>query len=47
GIPAVALGAGGRGGSAHTTQEWFENVDGTAGIARALTVICCAAKAGE
>ncbi|NUO65363.1 MAG: M20/M25/M40 family metallo-hydrolase, partial [Gemmatimonadaceae bacterium] len=43
GIPAVALGAGGRGGSAHTPQEWFENVDGTAGLGRALTVICCAA----
>ena len=42
GIPAVALGAGGRGGSAHTTQEWFENVDGTAGLARALTVVVCA-----
>jgi tripeptide aminopeptidase len=43
GIPAIALGAGGRGGDAHTPQEWFENADGTAGIARALTVICQAA----
>lgn len=43
GIPAVALGAGGRGGAAHTPQEWFENTDGTLGLARALTVICCAA----
>jgi tripeptide aminopeptidase len=43
GIPAIALGAGGRGGDAHTPQEWFENTDGTAGIARALTVICQAA----
>jgi tripeptide aminopeptidase len=40
GIPAIALGAGGRGGDAHTPHEWFENIDGTAGIARALTVIC-------
>ena len=43
GIPAVALGAGGRGGDAHTPQEWFENVDGSAGIARVLTVACQAA----
>jgi tripeptide aminopeptidase len=43
GIPAIALGAGGRGGDAHTPQEWFENADGTAGIARLLTVACQAA----
>ncbi len=43
GIPAIALGAGGRGGDAHTPQEWFENADGTAGIARVLTVACHAA----
>ena len=43
GIPAVALGAGGRGGDAHTAQEWFENVAGAVGIARALVVLCCVA----
>ena len=43
GIPAIALGAGGRGGEAHTPQEWFENVDGGVGIARVLTVVCHAA----
>ena len=43
GIPAVAIGAGGRGGLAHTTEEWYENVDGALGIARALTVVCAAA----
>jgi tripeptide aminopeptidase len=43
GIPAIALGAGGRGGDAHTPQEWFENADGSAGIARVLTVVCQAA----
>ncbi|MFL5561137.1 MAG: M20/M25/M40 family metallo-hydrolase [Gemmatimonadaceae bacterium] len=43
GIPAIALGAGGRGGDAHTPQEWFENADGAAGIARLLTVACQAA----
>ena len=43
GIPAVAIGAGGRGGLAHTTGEWYENADGTLGIARALTIVCTAA----
>ena len=43
GIPAIALGAGGRGGDAHTPQEWYENTDGAAGLARVLTVICQAA----
>jgi acetylornithine deacetylase/succinyl-diaminopimelate desuccinylase-like protein len=43
GIPAVALGAGGRGGDAHTAQEWFENASGTTGVARALVVLCCVA----
>ena len=43
GIPAIALGAGGRGGDAHTPQEWYENADGSTGIARVLTVACEAA----
>ncbi len=43
GVPAVAIGAGGRGGLAHTTGEWYENVDGALGIARALTIIGAAA----
>jgi tripeptide aminopeptidase len=44
GIPAIAIGAGGRGGDAHTPAEWFENADGTLGIARALTIVVCAAE---
>lgn len=36
GIPAVAIGAGGAGGDTHTRSEWFENRDGTRGVARAL-----------
>jgi acetylornithine deacetylase/succinyl-diaminopimelate desuccinylase-like protein len=36
GVPAVALGAGGRGGDAHLASEWYENADGPAGIVRAL-----------
>jgi tripeptide aminopeptidase len=43
GIPAITLGAGGRGGDAHTPQEWFENTDGPTGIGRVLTVVCQAA----
>ena len=39
GIPAIAIGAGGRGGDAHLLTEWYENENGTAGIMRALLVI--------
>ena len=28
GIPAIAIGAGGRGGDAHTHGEWYDNVHG-------------------
>lgn len=44
GIPAIAIGAGGRGGDAHTSNEWFENADGTRGIARALTIVIAATR---
>jgi tripeptide aminopeptidase len=43
GIPSVALGAGGRGGDTHTVAEWYDNTDGTVGLARALTVVVVAA----
>lgn len=43
GIPAVAIGGGGRGGDAHTSDEWYDNTDGHRGIARALTLVCAAA----
>lgn len=43
GIPAIALGAGGSGGDAHTEAEWYDNTDGTLGLARALTIIVTAA----
>jgi acetylornithine deacetylase/succinyl-diaminopimelate desuccinylase-like protein len=39
GIPAIAIGAGGRGGDAHTQAEWFDNTDGSLGLARALAII--------
>ncbi|MEO9037798.1 MAG: M20/M25/M40 family metallo-hydrolase [Gemmatimonadaceae bacterium] len=44
GIPAIALGAGGRGGDAHTHGEWFDNVSGSVGVARALTIVMAAAR---
>src|SRR5881409_3195198 len=31
GVPAIALGAGGRAGDAHLTTEWYENSDGPLG----------------
>jgi tripeptide aminopeptidase len=44
GIPAIAIGAGGRGGGVHTAGEWYDNTDGTLGVARALTVVVAAAE---
>ncbi|HSC32035.1 MAG TPA: M20/M25/M40 family metallo-hydrolase [Gemmatimonadaceae bacterium] len=43
GIPAIAIGAGGRGGDAHTPAEWFDNTDGHTGLARALAIVIGAA----
>jgi acetylornithine deacetylase/succinyl-diaminopimelate desuccinylase-like protein len=39
GIPAITIGAGGRGGDIHTRDEWFDNTDGSLGLARALTIV--------
>lgn len=39
GVPAVTLGAGGEAGQAHTTDEWYRNVDGPDGILRALLTL--------
>ena len=39
GIPAIAIGAGGRGGGVHTPAEWYDNTDGTVGVARALAIV--------
>ena len=44
GIPAIAIGAGGRGGGVHTPGEWYDNTDGSLGVARALTVLVAAAE---
>jgi tripeptide aminopeptidase len=43
GIPAIAIGAGGRGGEAHTVGEWFENSAGHLGIVRALAIVTAVA----
>ncbi len=39
GIPAITIGAGGRGGGAHSLHEWYDNTDGMRGIARALAIV--------
>lgn len=44
GIPAIALGAGGRAGDAHLATEWYENDEGALGILRALLVTAAMAK---
>ncbi len=44
GIPAIAIGGGGRGGAVHTTGEWYDNTDGPLGVARALTIVVAAAE---
>jgi tripeptide aminopeptidase len=43
GIPAVAIGGGGRGGDTHTTNEWYENHEGTRGVVRALVLLATVA----
>ena len=45
GVPAVALGAGGRAGDAHLPTEWYENDKGALGIVRALLVTAAMAEA--
>lgn len=39
GVPAITLGAGGDAGQAHTPDEWYRNVKGPDGIARALLTL--------
>lgn len=44
-VPAIALGAGGKGGDAHLVTEWYENANGPDGIVRALLTMLAAAEA--
>jgi di/tripeptidase len=46
GIPAITLGAGGSAGAVHTTDEWYRNEDGPAGIQRALHTVLLFADLG-
>jgi tripeptide aminopeptidase len=39
GIPAIAVGAGGRAGDAHTPTEWYEPEDGERGVTRLLLLL--------
>lgn len=43
GIPAIAIGAGGRGGGTHTPSEWYDDTDGVRGLERALRIVIGAA----
>lgn len=43
GIPAIAIGAGGRGGGTHTPAEWYDDTHGVRGLQRALLIIAAAA----
>jgi tripeptide aminopeptidase len=45
GIPAIAIGAGGRGGDVHSPREWFDATDAGRGLARALTIVMTVARA--
>jgi tripeptide aminopeptidase len=44
GIPAIAIGAGGDAGGAHTAGEWFENEGGVEGLERALMLVMAMAR---
>ena len=43
GIPALTLGGGGEADLAHTTREWYRNVDGVEGVIRALYTVALTA----
>jgi tripeptide aminopeptidase len=44
GAPAIAIGAGGQGGDAHSSHEWFDNSSSTAGVERAFAIIATMAR---
>lgn len=39
GIPAIAIGAGGTGGGAHTRDEWYDDTHGARGIERLVRLV--------
>ncbi len=44
GIPAIAIGGGGRSGDTHTGNEWFEDSDAAAGALRLLHILAAIAR---
>lgn len=44
GVPAIAIGGGGRGGAAHSSREWFDITDASTGVERALTLVATMAR---
>ena len=44
GVPAIAIGGGGRGGEAHSSREWFDASESSAGVERALTIVATMAR---
>ena len=46
GIPAIAIGGGGRGGDVHSSAEWFDATDAGIGLERALTIVATVARIG-
>jgi acetylornithine deacetylase/succinyl-diaminopimelate desuccinylase-like protein len=47
GIPAISIGAGGRGGSAHSLGEWYEPAGRELGLKRALLILLTTAGLGK
>ncbi len=47
GLPAVSIGAGGQGGGAHTTAEWFQPEGRERGLTRILLALCLLLGSGE
>ena len=39
GIPAIAIGAGGTGGAAHTANEWYDDTESDIGLERAIRLV--------
>jgi len=46
GIPAISIGAGGRSGGAHTTEEWFEPTGRELGLQRRRADPACRRRLG-
>jgi acetylornithine deacetylase/succinyl-diaminopimelate desuccinylase-like protein len=47
GIDAIAIGAGGNGGAAHSLQEWYEPAEREVGLKRALLILLEMAKLSD